>query len=87
VRVSELAEPVVLALDPQGRGRQFLAVRVTKLVGTQIAGFTVTRSASETHWGVATHALRAADPDVADRAVASVREGEPRRDDEGFDEL
>jgi len=39
VAVADLAEPVREALDPQGRGRQFLAAKVQRLVGTRLGGF------------------------------------------------
>jgi hypothetical protein len=95
VRIADLSAPVRCALDPQDRGRQFLASRVAQLAGTQIAGFTLTRSASGARWGAATYALQATDPASADRVAAErlptlAKDGEAidSDDDEcGFDDV
>jgi len=39
VRALDLAEPVKVALDPQGRGRQYLIRAVARLAGTRVGGF------------------------------------------------
>jgi L,D-peptidoglycan transpeptidase YkuD (ErfK/YbiS/YcfS/YnhG family) len=41
VKATELAETVREALDPQGRGRQYLARRLQALIGTRAGGFTL----------------------------------------------
>jgi hypothetical protein len=33
------AEPVKVALDPQGRGRQFLARAIGRIAGTRLGGY------------------------------------------------
>ena len=45
-------------LDPQGRGRQFLAALLEKLVGTRMSGFVLTRQSAAGKWGAATYALQ-----------------------------
>jgi len=39
VRALDLVEPVKAALDPQGRGRQYLIRAVARLAGTRVGGF------------------------------------------------
>jgi hypothetical protein len=39
VRALDLAEPVRVALDPHGRGRQYLIRAVARLAGTRVGGF------------------------------------------------
>jgi hypothetical protein len=56
--VRELHEEVKQALDPQGRGRQYLASQLEKLAGTRMAGFVLTRQAPAGRWGVATYSLK-----------------------------
>jgi hypothetical protein len=45
-------------LDPQERGRHFIASYLEKLAGVRMAGFVFTRQAPVGKWGVATYALR-----------------------------
>jgi hypothetical protein len=52
---------VTQAADPQGRGRQYLASQLEKLVGTRMAGFLLTRQAPAGKWGAATYALQRTD--------------------------
>jgi hypothetical protein len=61
VSVRHLHDDVKQAADPQGRGRQFLAAQLEKLVGTRMAGFVLTRQAPAGKWGVATYALQMTD--------------------------
>jgi hypothetical protein len=63
VTVRELHEEVKEALDPQGRGRQYIAASVERLAGTRVAGFIFTRQAPAGKWGVATYALKKTDTD------------------------
>ena len=58
VTVSGISEPVRGLLDPQGRGRQYLAKAVSALEGTRIAGFVMTKQRPNGKWGAATYALR-----------------------------
>jgi hypothetical protein len=45
-------------IDPQGRGRQFVAVQLEKLDGTRLAGFLLTRQRGLSLYAVATYALQ-----------------------------
>jgi hypothetical protein len=58
VSVSQLDPTVTEVADPQGRGRQYLAARLGKLVGTRVAGFVLTRQEPVGTWGKATYALK-----------------------------
>jgi hypothetical protein len=58
VAVSQLDDNVKEVADPQGRGRQYLTVRLEKLAGTRIAGFVLTRQQPIGKWGKATYALK-----------------------------
>jgi putative DNA primase/helicase len=55
---ANLAEPVRALLDPHGRGRQFVAWRLSQLEGTRAGGFGLTRQAAAGEWGASTYALR-----------------------------
>jgi hypothetical protein len=50
-------------VDPQGRGRQFLAAAVGKLAGTRAAGFVLTRQQAAGKWSAATYALQETMPE------------------------
>jgi hypothetical protein len=58
VAVRQIHDDVRQALDPQGRGRQYVSSQVEKLAGTRMAGFVFTRQASAGKWGAATYALK-----------------------------
>jgi hypothetical protein len=58
VRARDLHDDVRQILDPQNRGRQYLASQLDKHTGTRIRGFVLTRQAPAGKWGVATYALR-----------------------------
>jgi putative DNA primase/helicase len=58
MKVADLAEPVRLLVDPQGRGRQFVAARLGQLMGTRAGGFVLTREEAVGRWGAASYALR-----------------------------
>ena len=60
VAVADLAEPVRMAADPAGRGRQYLATVVRGLDGTRAAGFVLIRSPSTGRWTPDRYALRQA---------------------------
>ncbi len=61
VPVSGLNEEVVQLIDPQGRGRQFVAAKLVQMAGTRIAGFHLTRQPAAGKWGAATYALKRTD--------------------------
>ena len=61
VKVSQLDQRVIDAIDPQKRGRQYLARRVADLANARVAGFVLTRQKPAGKWGAATYALRLAD--------------------------
>ena len=58
VAASGLAEDVRRLVDPQGRGRQYVATALGNLAGTRIAGFVLTRQAPVGNWGTATYAMK-----------------------------
>jgi putative DNA primase/helicase len=58
IKVGDLADPVEALVDPQGRGRQFIAARLTQLTGTRAGGFVLDRQKAAGRWGAATYALR-----------------------------
>jgi hypothetical protein len=57
VFASELAENVRLIADPQGRGRQWLASSLDRLVGTRMAGFVLTAQRGTGRWSRITYSL------------------------------
>jgi len=57
MKVADLAEPVRSLVDPQGRGRQFIASRLVQLTGTRAGGFVLTREEPAGKWGAATYSL------------------------------
>jgi hypothetical protein len=57
-KASELADAVKATIDPQGRGRQFIAKAVEDLAGTRQSGFVLTRQKGEGRKAVATYALK-----------------------------
>lgn len=57
VKAAELAEQVQRIIDPQGRGRQYIASRLVVLTGTRSAGFVLTRQEAAGIWGAATYSL------------------------------
>ena len=59
-KASEIADELKGAIDPQGRGRQFIAKAVEDLAGTRQAGFVLTRAKGAGRKAVATYALRKA---------------------------
>ena len=57
VAASALHDALRTAIDPQERGRQFVASQLNKLAGTRMAGFVLARQQSAGKWGYATYAL------------------------------
>ncbi len=59
MKAADLAEPVLRLIDPQGRGRQFVAAALGRLDGTRTGGFLLTRQHASGAWGAATYAVTA----------------------------
>jgi hypothetical protein len=57
LKVNQLAEPVKVVADPQGRGRQYLATFIAGLADTHAAGFLLSRQEAAGKWTAATYAL------------------------------
>jgi hypothetical protein len=57
LKASSLHSDVVALIDPQGRGRQFLAAAVEKIVGTRVGGLTLTVERGDGKWAVSTYAV------------------------------
>jgi hypothetical protein len=58
MKASELAEPVVRMIDPQGRGRQFVTARLNTLARTRAGGFVLDQQKPAGNWGATTYALK-----------------------------
>jgi hypothetical protein len=54
----QLDPEVLRIIDPQGRGRQYVAAQLEKLDGTRLAGFVLTRQRGLSLYAVATYALQ-----------------------------
>ncbi len=57
VKVADINPDVRTLIDPQGRGRQFVAAAVEKMVGTRVGGFMLTVQRGGGKWSVATYAV------------------------------
>jgi hypothetical protein len=57
VKASKIHEDVRAVIDPQSRGRQFVAKVVENLVGTQVGGLAMTVQRGAGRWAVATYAV------------------------------
>lgn len=73
VAVRQLHHEVKRAVDPQDRGRQFLASQLERLAGTRMAGFVLTRQAPAGKWGAATYALQKTDTTEEHRGHRGLR--------------
>jgi hypothetical protein len=51
VVAADLHDDVKKALDPHGRGRQYIVSRLEKIAGTRMAGFVLTRQGPAGKWG------------------------------------
>jgi hypothetical protein len=58
VAVSQLHAEVRKTIDPQNRGRQYVASKLVTLDGTRMNGFVLTRQAPVGQWGKSTYALK-----------------------------
>jgi hypothetical protein len=73
VKAVALAEAVGNLIDPQGRGRQFIASYLSQLSGTRAAGFVLDRQQPVGKWGAATYSLK--------RTSAETHDGNRHRGD------
>ena len=77
VRAHELNEEVRKQIDPQGRGRQFVAAYLERRVGARFGGYVLTRQISPGKWSAATYKLirtgEASDYDDASSAAGGYR--------------
>lgn len=78
VAASGLHDDVRRVIDPQDRGRQFIASQLQRFDGTRLAGFVLSRQRSAGKWGHATYALARSD----DRAEHRGHRGHGMADDE-----
>jgi hypothetical protein len=60
VKAYDLHLEVQKIIDPQGRGRQFVATALEKLAGARLGGFILTRQESYGKWSGATYAVQEA---------------------------
>lgn len=58
MKAAELAEPVARLLDPQNRGRQYVAAALGRLDGTRTGGFVLTTKGAVGKWGAASYAVQ-----------------------------
>jgi hypothetical protein len=58
IKAADLAVPVRALVDPRGRGRHHVEVRLMQLVGTCVAGFTLTKQDAADGRGAYVFALR-----------------------------
>jgi hypothetical protein len=56
-KANAVIEPVRALLDPQRRGRQFMAARLVQFAGTRAGGFVLTRQEAAGKWGTGTYSL------------------------------
>lgn len=56
--MNKLHDDVKQAIDPQGRGRQYVASQLEKHTGTRVGGFVLERQAPVGKWGAATYVLK-----------------------------
>jgi hypothetical protein len=61
---AQLCEDVRSLIDPQDRGRQFVASALHRLVGTRAGGFVLTRQEPVGKWGAATYALKCVEAQI-----------------------
>lgn len=76
VKQNELADKVHYLLDPQNRGRQYIAAKLEKLVGARVGGFVFERQSPAGKWGVATYTVtRLAGPEAGSDNDANASAG------------
>jgi hypothetical protein len=57
---------VLAVIDPQGRGRQYIASRLLQMDSTRAGGFVLTRQPAAGKWSAATYALAQTTPEAGD---------------------
>ena len=57
IKAADLAETLLHMIDPQGRGRQYVAAALSRMDGTRAGGFVMTRQVAAGVWGAATYAV------------------------------
>src|SRR5262249_29024165 len=86
IKAADLAESVQRIIDPQGRGRQYVAAYLRNLAGTRAGGVGLTRQDAVGAWGAATYSLRRVasetDDDVRHRDHREYRAPMPPMPDE-----
>lgn len=82
VTVSKLHDDVKQAIDPHGRGRQYIATHLEKHTGTRVGGFVLERQASVGKWGAATYSIKNSSGNEEDRGHRG-RPGAPKGSDNG----
>lgn len=89
VRVSDLAEAVTRIVDPQGRGRQYLAAKIAGYAQTRAAGFLLTRQEAAGKWNAATYALQKIEPgsDGIGHRTHRTHRADPAHPDTGRDPM
>lgn len=85
VLASELHDAVAQVIDPHGRGRQFIASFLGRLVQTRMAGFVLTRQRPSGHWGAASYALVRTDDGQEHRGHRGHVDGHPLDSERGFE--
>jgi hypothetical protein len=63
MKAADLAEPVLNRIDPQHRGRQYVAAELGNLAGTRVGGFVLDRQKGSGRWSAATYLLQRATAD------------------------
>lgn len=62
MKATELAEAVQDLIDPQRRGRQYLAAVLSRWDGTRAGGFVLKRQAASGNWGASTYSVQPVQP-------------------------
>jgi hypothetical protein len=90
VTVAALADPVKAAIDPQGRGRQYLARATQALAATRAGGFVLSRQEAAGKWGAATYQLQKISPSKQSGSDAGGRPSDhprPQSNNETMDDI
>jgi hypothetical protein len=64
IAAAELCDDVRVLIDPQARGRQFVAATLSHLTGTRAGGFVLTRQETAGKWGRTSYALQRVEVEV-----------------------
>ena len=77
VPVRDIDDQLLRIIDPQNRGRQFVASELQKMAGTRLGGFVLTRQAPPGKWGATTYAIQRTTDAQSDRGHRGHRTDEP----------